>query len=234
MRFDLDQKPEGVWCSFNEFCGIGDGETREYKTPIPASEARSVLVTRSTNTFEMLAPDNRSILRNEKDGTILKDEPDGYKLETRGGGLAVPTDEDPTPDQGGDELWIVLDRPLAFGVRLSVSGLGRKVGDSFKIVPMTPALNKRISDKQPAAFKKRDRAGVTEADVIDAGRISFIELVADWSGIKGANGPLPCDADSKLSFLNHFDVIFFSLFVSNRAAAIRAERINSQERDSSD
>jgi hypothetical protein len=219
MRLDLNKKPEGEWASFNEFCGTGDGETKDFKTPILASEARSVLVIRSTKRFEMLAPDNRLVVTNEKDGTILKDEPDGYKLETR--------DE--------NDLWVVLDRPLPFGTRLSVSGLGRQVGDAFKVLPMSPAVRKRIYEKQPASLRKRDSKDVSEMDVVEASRISFQELVVDWNGITdGEDKPLPCDTETKKAFLDLKDATFFGLFVTNRAAAIRAEGMNSFNGDSSD
>jgi hypothetical protein len=218
MRLDLIKKPGGVWASFNESCGTGDGTNKEFRTPIPASRARSVLVMRG---FGMLAPDNRLVVMNEKDGTILRDEPDGYKLETR----------------GEDELWIAFDRAPVFEMPVSVSGLGRQVGDAFKVLPMGTLLQQKIREKQPKIFRAppKERDNVTDADIQEAGRVNFMELVVDWSGITGADeAPLPCTPENKKAFLDLKDAQFFGLFVSNRSAAIRAEGINSFSGDSSD
>lgn len=218
MRLDLMKKPEGTWCSFNEFCGNGDGVTKEFATPIPASKARAILVLRD---FNFVSPDDRVVVMNEKDGTILKDDPDGYHFETR----------------NGDELWIVFDRAPALNTRISVSGLGRQVGDAFKILPMSTLLGKKISDKQPAIFRgpAKDRDKVTSNDLQEAGRVSFEFLVADWSGITdGDDKPLPCTPENKKLFLDNADAMFFGLFVTNRASAIRSENINAFEQNSSD
>jgi hypothetical protein len=218
MRLDLIKKTEGTWTSFNEPCGTGDGVTKDFKTPILVSEARSVLVIRSSRTFEMMDPANRLVRFNERDGTVLSDEPDGYKLETRG--------EDPY-------LWIVLDQALAFGFHVSVSCLGRKVGDSFKVLPMGSALQKRIYEKKPAIFRKRDnKAAPDDQDVAELGRVTFQELVVDWSNIYGDDSPLPCDTEGKNTFLSQKDAGFFGLFVSNRSAELRAEGMNSFATDS--
>jgi hypothetical protein len=218
MRLDLNKKPDGVWASFNEHCGEGDGKTTEYLTPIPANEARSVLVMRD---FEFLSTENRLILKNEKDGTILRDEPDGYRLETR----------------GENELWVVLDQPLGREVDLSVSGLGRQVGDAFKILPASTYLQQKIREKQPAVFRGplKDREKATQQDLQEGGRVNFEHFVVDWFGIKGEDdSPLPCDEKHKKLFLDQKDAQFFGIFVSNRASAIRAEQIRSHETDSSD
>ena len=218
MRLDLNKKPEGVWCSFNEKCGTGDGGTKEYKTPIPASEARSVLVMRD---FEFLSTENRIVFTNEKDGTILKDEADGYKLETR----------------NETELWIVLDRPLGREVRLSASGLGRQVGDAFKVFPMSTNLQQKIREKQPAIFRApaKDRDKATQQDLQEAGRVGFMFLVEDWVGVNGADGtPLTCTPETKKAFLDEKDAMFFGLFVSHRSAAARTEQITSYSKDSLD
>jgi hypothetical protein len=217
MRIDLLKKPEGTWCSFNEFCGVGDGVTKEFKTPIPAAEARAVLVLRN---FDIVPPDGRLVAMNDKDGTILRDEADGYRLEPREA-----------------DLWVVFDRAPALNVRVSVSGLGRQVGDAFRILPMSTVIGKRIADKQPAIFRgpARDRDKVTSNDLQEAGRVSFSELVVDWAGITdGDDKPLPCTSENKKIFLDNADAMFFGIFASNRASAIRAERINSLDKDSSD
>jgi hypothetical protein len=153
MRLDLVKKPEGEWVSFNEKCGKGDGTTKEFKVPFPASEARSLLVMRG---FEMVASDNVLVVKNEKDGTILKEDPDGYKLETR-----------------GEDMFIVFDIAPALDVRVSVSCLGRQVGDAFKILPMSTLLQKKINDKQPAIFRApaKEREKVTANDLQEAGRV---------------------------------------------------------------
>jgi hypothetical protein len=213
MRLDLVKKPEGEWVSFNELCGTGDGKTAEFLSPIPASEARQILVTRN---FEMMDPEGRLIVKNEKTGSIERDDADGYKLETR-----------------GEELWVVFDRPIAFGVRVSVSGLGRQIGDSFKIAPMSTVLQKAIQEKQPLAIRKREK-DVSLLDLQEAGRVSFMALVEDWSGIEGEDGALECTPINKKIFLDQKDAMFFGLFVSNRSGAIRTERINSFAKDSSD
>lgn len=214
MRLDLVRKPQGEWASFNEACGIGDSANKEFKVPFPAAEARSVLVLRD---FATVTPDNRLITLNDKDGTVLKDEPDGYRLETR-----------------ETELWIVFDRAPAFEARVSVSCLGRKVGDAFKILPMSTKLQKVIQEKLPASLKGRDRDKITILDLQEGGRVNFMDLVVEWSGIDGESGPLPCDTEMKKAFLDQKDSIFFGGFVSNRSNAIRAERINSLDKDSSD
>jgi hypothetical protein len=217
MRLDLNKKPEGVWASFNEYCGTGDGVTKEFKTPIPASEARSVLVMRD---FEFLGADQRIVVKNEKDGTILSDEPDGYKLETR----------------NETELWVVLDRPLGREVKLLISGLGRQVGDAFKVLPMTTLLQQKIREKQPAIFRApaKDRDKTTQQDLQEAGRVGFEYLVVDWISVDTGASPPPCTSENKKAFLDQNDAMFFGLFVSNRSAAIRAEQITSHSKDSSD
>lgn len=218
MRLDLMKKPEGTWCSFNEFCGTGDGVAKEFKTPIPADEARAVIVLRN---FDIAQPDGRLVTMNDKDGTILKDDPDGYRFETR----------------NENELWVVFDRAPSLGTRISVSCLGRQVGDAFKILPMSTLLGKKISDKQPAIFRApaRERENVTSNDLQEAGRVSFDHLVVDWSGITDGEGrALPCTPENKKLFLDNMDAMFFGIFASNRAAAIRAERISALDKDSSD
>jgi hypothetical protein len=217
MRLDLNRKPEGVWASFNETCGTGDGVTKEFKTPIPASEARSILVMRD---FEFLGADQRIVVKNEKDGTILSDEPDGYKLETR----------------NETELWVVLDRPLGREVKLLVSGLGRQLGDAFKVLPMTTLLQQKIREKQPAIFRApaKDRDKTTQQDLQEAGRVGFEYLVVDWISVDTGASPPPCTSENKKAFLDQNDAMFFGLFVSNRSAAIRAEQITSHSKDSSD
>jgi len=218
VRLDLNRKPEGEWASFNEFCGKGDGVTKEWKTPIPADQARSVLVMRD---FELLSTENRLVIKNEKDGTILRDDPDGYALETR----------------GENELWVVLDQPLGREVELSVSGLGRQVGDAFKILPASTYLQQKIREKQPAIFRgpMKDREKATQQDLQEGGRVSFEVFVVDWYGIKGGDdAPLPCDEKHKKVFLDQKDAQFFGIFAANRASAIRAEQIHSHEKDSSD
>lgn len=218
MRLDLVKKAEGTWTSFNEPCGFGDGVTKEFKTPILATEGRSVLVIRSARAFEMLDPANRLVFMNEKTGEILRDDPDGYKLETRG---------------GEPYLWIVFDRAPGFKVRVSVSCLGRQVGDCFKVLPMSTSLKKRIYEKQPEIFRKRDSKVIpSDNDLAELGRVTFQALVTDWGGIEGENGPLPCDTESKELFLNQKDSTFFGLFVSNRSAELRAEGMNSFATDS--
>jgi hypothetical protein len=213
MRLELIKKPEGEWCSFNEACGTGDGGTKEFKTPIPAAEARSVLILRD---FLMTAPDNRLVMMNEKDGTVIKDDADGYKLETR-----------------GVELWVVFDRAPGFGTHISASGLGRKIGDAFLILPMTTVLQKRIQEKVPLSVRKREK-DISLMDLQDGGRINFDVLVVDWIGIEGDAGPIPCDPITKKAFLDQMDAMFFGYFVMNRASAIRAERINALPKDSTD
>jgi hypothetical protein len=217
MRLDLNRKPEAVWVSFDEFCGRGDGKTREFKTPIPPAEAREVLV---MSDFQVLAPDGRYIMRNDKDGTILKDEPDGYKLEVR----------------PGDELWIVFDRPRAFDARVNVSGLGREVGDAFKILPMTDTLQRTLGEAMPENIRRpKKREDATDADQMEAGRINFMGLVMDWRGIVSSDGtPVPCDEASKKAFLNTKNAQFFGLFCRQRALALQEEAIHSHEADSRD
>jgi hypothetical protein len=220
MRLDLVKKPEGEWASFNEACvpPKGDGTTKEFKTPIPASEARSVLVMRG---FFMMAPDNRLTVTNQKTGSIERDDPDGYKLETRGEG----------------ELWVVFDRAPAFEEPVSVSGLGRKVGDAFKILPASTFLQQKIREKQPAIFRGavKDRENITQQDLQEGARVNFEFFVEDWLGISdGQSAPLPCTPENKKAFLEQKDATFFGLFVSNRAGAIRTERMNSFQKDSSD
>lgn len=217
MRIDLFKKPEGTWCSFNEFCGTGDGATKEFKTPIPAADAKSVLVLRN---FDFVAPDGRLVTMNDKDGTIIKDEADGYHFETRDG-----------------DLWVVFDRAPALNVRVSVSGLDREVGDAFKILPMSTLLGKKISDKQPAIFRgpAKDREKVTSNDLQEAGRVSFDLLVVDWRGVTDMDDkPLPCTSENKKLFLDNADAMFFGLFASNRASEIRSARINAFDQNSSD
>jgi hypothetical protein len=218
MRLDLLKKPEGTWCSFNEVCGIGDGVKTEFKAPFPASEARSVLVLRN---FDTVQSDGRLVAMNDKDGKILKDEADGYRFETR----------------NETELWIVFDRAPALDVRVSLSCLGRKEGDAFCILPMSTLLGKKIASLQPAIFRApaKERANITSNDLQEAGRVTFMELVTDWTGITDmAGAPLVCNLDNKKTFLDQSDAMFFGIFVSNRSSAIRAERINAFSQDSSD
>lgn len=217
MRLDLNRKPEAVWVSFDEYCGRGDGKNREFRTPIPPAEARELLVMRG---FEIMAPDGRLIMRNDQGGGILKDEADGYTLDTR-------------PE---DELWIVLDRPPAFGERVNVSGLGRQVGDAFKILPMSDALQKKLSEAMPESIRNpKKRVDASDADQSEAGRINFMGLVVDWAGIVGADGqPVPCDDESKKAFLNAKNAQFFGLFCRHRSLALQREGIHTHEADSRD
>lgn len=218
MRLDLNKKPEGEWCSFNESCGKGDGVTKDFKLPYGPDETRGTIVLRN---FDIAAPDGRLLTMNDKDGTILRDEPDGYHFEVR----------------NEKELWVVFDRAPVDGTRISVSCLGRQVGDAFKILPMSTLLNKRIQDKQPAIFRgaAKDRANVTTNDLHEAGRVSFQELVVDWAGVNDPGGaPIPCTTENKKKLLDDMDAMFLGVFVSNRSSALRAERISSIERDSSD
>jgi hypothetical protein len=217
MRIDLMKKPEGTWCSFNESCGTGDGVNKEFKTPVPAAEARGVLVFRA---FDIVQSDGRVVTMNDKDGTILRDDKDGYRLETR-----------------ETELWIVFDRAPALGVKVWVSCLGRQVGEAFNILPMSTLLGKKIAEGQPAIFRgpAKDRVNVTSNDLQEAGRVSFMELVTDWTGVDDVNGnPIACSAASKKSLLDNMDAMFLGIFASNRASAIRAERIQGLDKDSSD
>ncbi len=220
MRLELSRKPEGEWASFNEICTPpqGDGSNKEFRSPIPASEARSVLVMRG---FFMMAPDNRLTVTNQKTGSIERDDPDGYKLETR----------------GEDELWIVFDRAPAFEELVSVSGLGRKVGDAFKILPASTFMQQKIREKQPAIFRGpvKDRENVTQQDLQEGARTNFEFFVVDWVGVVDDQGaPLPCTPETKKAFLDQKDAQFFGLFVSNRAGAIRADQIQTHAKDSSD
>jgi hypothetical protein len=215
MRLDLIKKPEGEWASYNEFCGIGDGVTKEFKTPIPPKEARSVIVLRG---FNIVPTDNRIVTMNDKDGTILKDEADGYKLEAR-----------------EDDLWVVFDRAPAFETRVWVSGLGRKVGEAFFVLPMNTILQKKIQEKQPAALKGKDRDKATVLDLQDAGRVSFEAIVTDWTGVNDQDGqPVPCNAEMRKKMLDDQDAFFLGFFASNRSSALRAERMQAHAKDSSD
>lgn len=218
MRLDLNRKPDGEWCSFGEFCGTGDGVTKEFKAPIAASEARAVLVMRD---FDMVAPDGRIVEKNELDGTILTDTPDGYKLETR----------------NETELWVVFDQAPSFETRVTVSGLGRKVGIAFRIIPTNTVLQKRIKDKQPAIFRApaKEMLNVTVNDLQEGGRVTFMELVVDWIGVTGEDDqPLPCNAEMKKIFLDQADAMVFGAFVGGRSSAIRKEKITLFAKDSSD
>lgn len=218
MRLDLMKKPEGVWASFNERCGTGDGVGKEFMAPFKASEARSVLVLRN---FDIAASDGRLVTMNDKDGTILRDEPDGYHFETR----------------NEDEFWIVFDRAPVLNAKIWASCLGREVGEAFKILPMSTLLGKKINDKQPAIFRgpAKGRENVTSADLQEAGRVSFSELVVDWMGVKDpSEQPVPCTPESKKALLDNMDAMFLGIFASNRASAIRAENISGFEKDSSD
>ena len=217
MRLDLLKKPEGEWASFGEPCGVGDAATKEFKLPFPASEARSVIVLQN---FNIVGSDDRLVVMNDKDGTILRDEPNGYQLQTR-----------------GEEMWVVFDRAPALEVKITVSCLGRKSENAFKVLPMSTLLGKKISAGQPAIFRgpAKDRDKVTSNDLQEAGRVSFMELVQDWHGIQNTDGTeLPCTPEMKKAFLDSLDAMFFGIFVSNRASAIRSERINQLDKDSSD
>lgn len=232
MRLDLIKKSAGEWCSFNEACGIGDGVTTEFLTPIPAAEARAVLVMRD---FAMTTPDAQLDEKNELTGVVTHT-PDGYKLDTRTSKGFI-TEGDPASVAEAmrnppGELWIVFERPPTFGTRVSVSGLGRKIGDAFRVLPMSTVLQRQIEEKQPASLRKRDPKAVSLSDLQDAGRISFTFLVTEWFGIEGEAGPLECNAENKKAFLDQKDAMFFGLFVSNRSSAIRAEGINSFSNDS--
>lgn len=208
MRLDL-AKPEAVWCSFNESCGVGDGKTKEFKTPLPV-DARSVVVMRD---FAMVSPDNRLIEKNDMDGSILKEEDDGYKLETR----------------NENELWVAFDRAPAFQSKISVGALGRKVGDSFAIFPMTTKLQKKIEEEQPESMRKRDPKKVSLLDLQEYGKLTFNLLVADWSGVDAEFN----DANKKL-FLEQYNPMVMGGFAMERSYALRDERMNSFAKDSTD
>lgn len=218
MRLDLSKKHEGTWASFNESCSpaLGDGTNKDFRVPIPTAEIRALLVLRG---FEMMATDGRLVVTNEKDGTILKDEPDGYKTEVRDG-----------------DTWIIFDKAPAFGVPVRVSSLGRKVDDAFKVIPLTTVLQRKIREKQPAIFRgtMKDLQKMTQQDAQEGARVSFEYLLVDWISVDTGDSPPPCTSENKKAFLDQNEAAFFGAFVMNRALAVRNERINSHEKDSSD
>ena len=101
---------------------------------------------------------------------------------------------------------------------------------------MTTTMQKKLSEKAPESLRKQSkRNDVTDTDLQDAGRVNFMDLVIDWTGICNAEGaPVPCNEETKKNFLNETEALFFGLFITNRAKAIRTERITGHEADSRD
>lgn len=211
MKISLDGKrPEGEWASFNELCGIGDGQKATFAVPVPASEARSLLFMRDYSTIE---PDGE-LRRLDADGKTEDVKPDGYKLSAE-----------------GDALSITFERPPKLGARISCSGLGRKVGDAFKILSMTTSLAKKLDEKLPPEMKKRKRDDIPNLPAIqETCKATFMELVEDWTGIMDGDGnPIPCDPANKKLLLEKTDAITLGLFVAERARAIQRERMSGFE-----
>lgn len=212
MRINLSKRiPEGEWSSFNEPIGTGDGEKTKWTLPISAKEARGLLLMRD---LEFLGPEGR---RTEMQDGKSVEIPDGFQTKE-------------TPE---GELEIVMDRALRPGVKLSFCALGRKAGDSFKILPLTTVVAKKLDDAAPTGIRKRSKAGeMTGDDVRDSGRTSFQNLVVDWTLKDEEDNPLICDEETKKAFLDQFDAGFFGLWARQRSVAIQAERISAHEADS--
>jgi hypothetical protein len=203
-------RPEGVWVSWNEPCGVGDGSRTEFPLPFPAAEARGLLVMSDYGTVE---PDGR-FRETDIEGKILRDEPDGW---------TIAAGNDPTAEPGK----IVFQRPRRVGARVSVSALDRKVGDAFKILATDSLLTKKLDELMPKEMKGRKRNEVpTLPPVQDYCRLAFTELVTNWSGITdGAGAPLPCTAANKKTLLDRTDAIAFGMFVLERSRTIQRERL---------
>lgn len=211
MRISLDgRKPEGEWASLNEFCGKGDGVKTKFDTPFPAKEARGLHFMLD---FSIIATDaiKRVLGPNEE---LLRDEPNGYKL-------SAPDPELPVS--------VEFAQPVPIGVRVSCSALGRQPdkGEAMKVLPMTDALAKKLDEKLPPEFRKRNRqVNVALPAVQDWNREAYNLLVVDAYGFKDEN-------DAALDFtnlavkgaiLNLLGAIMLGSFAADRARALQNER----------
>ena len=202
-------RPEGVWCSWNEPVGTGDGTKTEFTLPFSFAEARGLLVTSDYGTVE---PDGK-FRETDPDGKIIRDEPDGWTVAAAG-----------APDEPAA---LTFQRPRRFGARVAVGALDRKVGDAFKILAMDSVLSKRFDELTPRELKTRKRDELAKFPAVqEFFRMVFMELVTGWSGITDGDGsPLPCDATNKKVLLDRTDAIAFGSFVIDRARTIQRERL---------
>jgi hypothetical protein len=202
-------RPVGVWCSWNEFVGTGDGTKTEFTLPFTAAEARGLLVTSDYATVE---PDGVFRVL-DTDGKVLRDEPDGWAL------VADPDPEKPAK--------LIFQRPRRHGARVAVGVLDRHVGDSFKILGMDTLLSNKLDAEMPKDLKGRKRDELAKLpSVVEMCRLAFMQLVTDWTGITDENGnPKPCDPAAKKLLLDRTDAIAFGMFAMERARTIQRERL---------
>ncbi len=217
MKLNMSKTPPSEWTSFNELCGTGDGETREFKLPFPASGARGLQILRG---LVQLAPGATREIGPEDSRTI---EADGYRLEER-------------PSENGGALWAILDRAPDTGVEISCCAFGRQVGDSFKVLALTSALQKKIEDRMPSGMKKRDKnsPAASGEENREFNRAIFNEIVADWSGVTDAEtgSPLPCTADTKRVFvIDSTDGAYFVGWVLDRSRELARLLISDRNLD---
>lgn len=220
MRISLDgRKPEGEWASLNEFLGKGDGTRTKWEIPIPAKDLRGLHIMRD---YAILAPNAiRRVL--DPDQKLLRDEPDGYKISA------------PTPDGFAT---VEFEQPVALGVRISFSVLGRRpetdgkpTGEALKVLPMTDTLAKQLDEKLPPEFRKRKREdNVALPAVQEWNREAYNRLVVDAYGFVDENDQ-PLDFSNpvvKKSILDTLGSILLGSFAADRARVLQNERQSGQ------
>jgi hypothetical protein len=227
VRISLDsKKPAGVWASFNEpLIGAVDGVNKEFETPFPAREARSLHVMRE---YVIIAPDavNRVL---DVDGHVLHDDPDGYR--------ATSAD----PDQ---PVKITTDRPPRLGQRMSCSVLGRKppqenattTGKAFKVLPLTDNVAASLDKELPESLRKRSRREETTLGGLQKLYCeTFMQVVVDFHGFTGDDDqPLACTDPAKRAILRELPSTVLGPFVRDRALAYQNERTSGMRSDGSD
>lgn len=215
MRISLDgRKPEGEWASLNEFLGKGDGVRTAWEIPLSAKELRGFHLMRD---FAILSPSGqRRVL--DPDGKLIRDEPDGYTL-------SAPSAE--------GRVTVTLDQPVALGVRLSYSVIGRRPekGEALKVLPMTDTLAKQLDEKLPPEFRKRNRIENVALPAVQGwNREAYERLVVDAYGFVGdANEPLDFTNPAvKKSILDTLGSILLGSFAADRARVLQNERQSGQ------
>ena len=218
MRISME-KLEGEWCSWSEPCGRGDGKRTEFQTPFPSREARGLHVMRD---FTILPPNFQRRILNP-DGSLLRDEPDGYATSTTG------------PD---DPVTITFEQPVPLDMHISVSVIGRQPakGEAFKVLPMTDTLAQQLDEKLPPSLRRRKtRDDVIMPEIQTMYRDSFQRLVVDFSGfVDGKGDPIPCNEATKKKLIDVLGSVALGAFARDRAVTLQREMATGLARELSD
>ena len=220
MLISISRKLETEWTSVNEdLVGAVDGKNREFLVPVESP--RELLILRD---LIIVAPDARIRERNA-DGKLVVDDPDGYSLDEREGGVAV-----------------LFDRAPRIGTVVGFCALGRRLEGSvsFAVKPLTQVVQKHLEERGKPFQKRIKNRKAREEDTplteaVEPSREAFLELVQDWTGISDGGKPVDCTDETKGAFLDQLtplDSLAFCNVVVERAVALQRERLRTRETDS--